>query len=155
MGIIDDLRAKLFPQLSQDAEKTSDPEDDYNCIAWAAGDTEIRWWPVDRPTMGVYWPLNPPEDTVEGFVAAFKTLGYERCEDGLLEDGFEKVALYIDAKGEPTHMARQLASGHWTSKIGVLDDIRHPTLDELCGDLYGTVECFMKRPIVNAPDAAE
>lgn len=145
--MIDDLRAKLFPQLSQDAEKTSDPEDDYNCIAWAAGDTEVRWWPVDRPTTGVYWPLNQPEDTVDGFVAAFGTLGYERCDDGLLELGFEKVALYVDAKGEPTHMARQLSSGHWTSKLGFLEDIRHPTLDELCGDCYGTVECFLKRPI--------
>ncbi len=148
---IDDLRVKFFPQLSHNAEEISLEDDVYNCIAWAAGADDIRWWPVDVPTTGVFWPIDPPQDTVDGFVAAFQALGYEPCNDGSLETGFEKVALYVDAQGAPSHMARQLSSGHWTSKLGLLQDIRHPAPEELCGtgNAYGQIDCFMKRQRVD------
>ncbi|MCY7407984.1 MAG: hypothetical protein LH631_11575, partial [Alkalinema sp. CAN_BIN05] len=43
----------------------------------------------------------------------------------------------------PQHVARQLPNGLWTSKLGRLEDIEHE-LDGLSGDLYGTVQKFMK-----------
>jgi hypothetical protein len=114
----------------------------YNCIAFAAGETHRWWWPV-----AAYWPAGiPNEETIDAFVAAFGTLGYSTCEDGNLETGFVKVAIYVDQSGTPTHMARQLISGKWTSKCGSLEDIEHDTL-EILGDLYGVVTQFLRRPL--------
>ena len=48
-----------------------------------------------------------------------------------------------------THMARQLASGLWTSKLGELEDIEHETPAELEGDIYGIVVQYMRRAINN------
>ena len=63
-----------------------------------------------------YWPTEVPSAvTVQSFVDAFRILGYEICEDGQFEAGFEKVAIYADQNGEPTHMARQLDSGTFRS----------------------------------------
>ena len=143
---IDDLRA-LFPALSQDAVETSPRDDSYNCVAWAGGDTERWWWPGGFPTYGAHWPISSTDVTVEGFVEAFRSLGYDVCDDGSWEKGFEKVALYVDGDGQPTHMARQLSSGKWTSKMGRLEDIAHPTAEELCGGSYGAVTRYMKRKI--------
>jgi hypothetical protein len=61
------------------------------------------------------------------------------------EPGFEKVALYADAAGIPTHAARQLSGGKWTSKLGRREDIEH-ALDDLTGDVYGSVVAFLKGP---------
>ena len=73
---------------------------------------------------------------------------YEPCDDGALEDGFEKVAIYA-LSFTVTHMARQLASGRWTSKLGELEDIEHETPAELEGDIYGIVVQYMRRAINN------
>jgi hypothetical protein len=89
---------------------------------------------------------------VASFVAAFATLGFATCADGLLETGVEKVALYVDAAGVPTHMARQLPSGAWTSKLGRLEDIEHDNPNRLAGPApsYGKVALFLSRPILPA-----
>ena len=100
---------------------------------------------MDFPTHGAHWPIDPTDGTITGFIEAFRSLGYELCEDGTLEEGYEKVALYADAEGNPLHMARQLPSGAWTSKMGGAEDIEHPTTDELSGRYYGRVERYMKR----------
>ena len=81
------------------------------------------------------------------FVAAFGTLGYETCADGALEDGFEKVAIYQLPSGGVQHMARQLRTGWWTSKLGRLEDIEHASPAELEGDEYGTVVRYMRRAV--------
>jgi hypothetical protein len=72
------------------------------------------------------------------------------CNDGLFEIGFEKVAIYVDAGGTPTHMARQLESGAWTSKCGSLEDIEHYALEAVGGfgaREYGRVAAFLRRAI--------
>lgn len=66
---------------------------------------------------------------VELFLAA----GYELCGDGSLEDRYEKIAIYAK-DGEPTHAARQLGDGRWTSKLGKYEDIEHDSLDALYGE---------------------
>ena len=74
-------------------------------------------------------------------------LGYEVCENGVLEQGFEKVAIYVDTRSVPTHMARQLDNGNWTSKLGQSFDIRHDAPDNLDGDNYGATAVYMKKRI--------
>jgi hypothetical protein len=135
------------PRLaSGDFEITSDPTEEYNCIAWAAGDTQYFWWPVKAP--GVHWPDPAPlKDTREAFIAAFETLDYRVCSDGSLEAGYEKVAFYEDPLGKPKHMARQLPSGAWTSKLGVGWDIEHPSAEDVQDGIYGSLTIFMKREV--------
>src|SRR5688572_14014267 len=110
---------KIFPRLRFSEHRyTSHRNINYNCICWAANvPPRDIWW----PSPDGYWPAGVRRDgTVDAFVDAFGLLGYVPCADGILEDGFEKVALFALPSGEPTHMARQLASGTWTSKLGRL-----------------------------------
>ena len=124
---------------------TSPAEKDYNCIAWAAGDT-TAWWEPDSQDI-CFWPDGIPRlYTLEVYMKAFETLGFAQCKDGDYEAGFEKVAIYISPDGKPTHAARQLSSGSWTSKLGNSEDIEHENLDALEGPLYGVVAIVLKRP---------
>ena len=117
---------------------------DYNCIAWAADDQTRWWWP--QPPHAAYWPPGVPRALhITSFVSLFRTLGYEICAGEELEAGYEKVAIFADATGEPKHAARQLPKGGWTSKLGAHEDIRH-TLRGLTGAAYGEVVQFMRRP---------
>lgn len=132
-----------FPDLQLDPNDPVSPDTtDYNCIAYAAGDTQ-NWWDNRR-----YWPPNVPRDwSVLGLSRAFATLGYAACADGSLEADAEKVALYVHRiTGRPTHAARQLPDGRWTSKCGPSEDIIHATPQCLSGDAYGDPVAYMKRP---------
>ena len=132
-----------FPQLSATGYAfTSPPDRHYNCIAWAAEDQSRWWWP-DLAECG-FWPDGVPREwTTAAFVQAFATLGYTLASSNDLEAGIEKVALYV-ANGRPTHAARQLPDGSWTSKCGRAEDIRH-TLDGLAGDVYGEPTILLAR----------
>jgi len=124
----------------------SDEAEDYNCIAWAAGDN-TQWWEPDV-WGNYYWPPNVPRQiTLDAFIKAYETLGFVRCRDGKHEDNIIKIALYVDAQGIPTHAARLLPNGKWTSKCGIYEDIEHE-LKELCGPplFYGNIACYMKKP---------
>ena len=136
----------LFPGLRGSAYEVSSPPDDvYNCIAWAAND-KLRWWWPDMLKKR-YWAAGVLRDeTLAGFQAAFASLGYAVCDGEGLEAGFEKVALFADADGFPTHAARQLDSGRWTSKLGEIEDIEH-ALRDLEGVEYGSVVLVMKRSV--------
>ena len=76
----------------------------------------------------------------------YATLSYKICENEALEIGYTKIALYISDEGLPTHAARQLRSGMWTSKIGALADIQHK-LQGLTGERYGKVGQVLRRPL--------
>jgi hypothetical protein len=140
----------LFPKLrTAPFRVTSSRDPVYNCIAWAAGATDDWWWPLEDPDEA-YWPEGVARlRTMETFRAVFATLGYDVCPSEEREIGFEKVALFADALGLPTHAARQLPDGLWTSKLGKGEDIEH-LLHDLEGDLYGTVALVMKRAIQGA-----
>lgn len=121
---------------------TSDPTPSYNCIAWAAGRTDQWWW----PNPDSYWPEKAPsEETLAAFIYVFEQLGYTSCGNQNCEEGFEKIAIYIDSNNTPTHAARQLPSGLWTSKLGNYIDISHK-IDGVSGPEYGEITVFMKRP---------
>src|SRR5262249_54840239 len=143
LSVIDAALEATFPNLAQDGYQVTSPATRrYNCIAWAAGDEQNWWWPVP----GTYWPAQAPRlETLEAFVQAYGTLGYAPCESDGLEPGFEKIALYANSAGKPTHAARQLPSGQWTSKVGRGVDIVHETPDALAGDLYGNPVQLLKR----------
>ncbi len=134
---------------------TSDRTPDYNCIAWAAGKVDEWWWPWD--ISGYTWPKGnglrfelPNQETLENFVLAFKGLSYKDSDNALIEDGFEKVAIFTDPNGRPKHAARSLPNGVWTSKLGQAEDIQHPTLHSIEGITYGKATYFLKRRIQNA-----
>jgi hypothetical protein len=74
----------------------------------------------------------------------FSSLGYAPCSAAALEPGYDKIAIFTSADGTPTHAARQLSSGRWTSKLGNWEDIEHD-LEDLCGDIYGSVAQVMRR----------
>ncbi len=135
---------KNFPNLKKTNYKiTSPPTRKYNCIAWTARDTDYWWWPIS-----MYWPQNVKRElSLEAFINAYATMGYRVCDNGELEKGFEKIAIFIDNDNIPTHAARQKKNGVWTSKLGPQDDIEHDTLNALEGSEYGHVSMYLKRPI--------
>lgn len=144
---------RLFPNLKDsDYQITSPATQIYNCVAWAVGEALCWWWPVNE--FGCYWPANAPfAETLEAFTAMFVNQGYQTCDEDGLEPGYSKIALYADSGGNPTHVARQLSSGTWTSKIGKFEDIEHQTLSALEGRLYGKVSQIMKRAKANEKEA--
>ncbi len=139
-----------FPNLTLEGfEVRSQPTPVYNCVAYAADIYTIPWWPSDPHVThrDYYWPDDiPREETIESFILAFGTIGYEPCENGDYEEGYEKVAIYVDERRRPKHMAKQLiADRTWSSKLGDAWDIHHHTLESIEGDQYGRVAQFLRR----------
>jgi hypothetical protein len=132
-----------FPQLvSEGFNITSNIDPKYNCIAWAAEDNNRFWWPIGR----TYRPANCPRVLdMSSFKLAFEALGYNECADGNHEGGYKKVAIY-EKDGKPTHAARQLPDGTWTSKLGKEEDISH-TLHGLDASSYGAPTLFMRKTL--------
>lgn len=140
----------IFPRLSGTKHRVTSPRDGvYNCIAWAA-EEQHRWWTPDGKPHDLerYWPPGASRGSqLRCIVEAYQTIGYRICLSDSLEPGFQKVALYC-LHGDWTHATRQLPSGLWTSKLGRFVDIEHEHPDDLSGDLYGSVFCYMKRSTV-------
>lgn len=137
---------KIFPNLKSPGYSIKSPISIYyNCIAWAANEADRWWWPDVNEQY--YWPAEVKrEESLTAFIKAFGLLGFKPCKDSKLEPGFEKVAIYVDRDGKPSHAARQLPSGMWTSKLGNLEDIEH-TFEGLENSHYGKVAKILKRPI--------
>lgn len=94
---------------------------------------------------GYYWPSEVVGvDKLEALMQLYLGGGYEECDNGQREDGFEKVAIYVNQEG-PQHAARQLESGRWTSKLGRCEDIEHDTLETLEGREYGKATVFLRK----------
>lgn len=78
-----------------------------------------------------YWPEGVErEETLSAFRKAYATKGFQVCADERFEDGYEKIAVYIDGLGKPQHAARQLIGEVWSSKLGEEYDIIHPFIHE-------------------------
>ncbi|MEH2465522.1 DUF7689 domain-containing protein [Nostoc sp.] len=83
-------------------------------------------------------------------------LGYEVCQSDVLEEGFQKIAIYTDSNKVPTHIARQLPTGKWTSKLGSLEDIEHNNLQGLTGNpAYGELTYIIKNQFQSRKDLAQ
>ena len=145
-----DLLSHLAGLRGTDFAITGGWSEQYNCIAWAVGESH-RWWGPLAEDEG-YWPAgHQPDAAIETVQAGLAMAGFEACTDGSLAAGVEKIALFADEHGF-THVARQLESGRWTSKLGSDCDIEHE-LEALEGFddspdayRYGRVAGFMSRP---------
>ena len=134
----------LFPDLRTAGYRVTSPATpSYNCFAWAGEDTRNWWQPLELH--GYFWPAEiPAELTLESLAAVYQGLGYSACDSAEFELGFEKIAIYAEPDGTPTHAARQISSGAWTSKLGELEDIEHLTLASL-ETFYGKVRKILRR----------
>jgi hypothetical protein len=146
--------SRSFPAVIKfPLERTSEATLDYNCFAYAAGDTRRPWSPMPIRPRGIYWPVEvkpEEEDTIWPIFRAYESLGYELCEDGRWEQELEKIAIYVDEKGMPTHVAIQRANGKWRSKLGGDIDVEHEleslgSSEEFGPSAYGKVTHFMSR----------
>jgi hypothetical protein len=130
---------------------TSPATRSYNCIAWAAG-TDKQWW---DPHPLYRWPSGVPREvSIDAFLQVYASLGYEICIGGEPEEGFDKIAIFAKLSGTrkvPTHVARQIDSGEWTSKLGPCEDITHSEVHNVNGPIYGEVIYFMSRPKPKSP----
>ncbi len=127
--------------------KTSEPTWEYNCIAWAFHEDDRWWWP--DPVGIFYWPKGVSREvTLDVFIAASETRGFEVCLNADNEPGFEKVVLYAKS-GVPTHAARQLLNGNWFSKLGREIDVQHNTPEALVDEIaqldYGRPITYLRR----------
>lgn len=137
------LTLPALPKSQQFPLEITSPETgNYNCIAWALEETNWNYWPHPEPFFA-WHPAVPREETLEALVQFFQTHGFEVCENSRLEKGFNKIALFAK-DGVPTHVARQVSSKKWTSKLGILEDVRH-TIEAISGGVYGEVAVFMKK----------
>lgn len=100
-----------FPGLADSSYTVESPYDvRYNCIAFACENSSRWWWPDAMNQK--FWPEGVPREvTVSAFVRMLKMRGFEAGGDPSAEDGVQKVALFVDSSGTPTHMARQLSTG--------------------------------------------
>ncbi len=137
-----ELLVGAFPNLANEGFSiVGEPSGVYNCIAYAAGDTSKWWWPD-----GVnYWPPWTAEtELIESVTEAFAGLGYELCDDGHVEDGYQKVSLY-EVNGEMKHAAIQMPNGRWRSKMGQGPVIEHHSPQSLSGGMYGDATTHMRK----------
>jgi hypothetical protein len=150
---------RTFPKLKKSTWRIKSPlNDNYQCIAWAAVRTDVKWWPVDG-NPSVFWPDQAPlDESIEAFTKAFQTIGYATFISEKFEFGFQTVAMFATNDGLVRHMARQHFFGiGWLSKCGNLEDILHFDLRAVEGDpsaflaamgfgTYGQVCRIMRRP---------
>ncbi len=145
--MVSDRLKRLFPEL-HDCEETSPEDPSSNCFAWTVGLGDIWVSPLEYEDY--YWPEGVlREFKIESFIGFFGRYGFSVCDDPSLEQGIEKIALYADRNGVPTHASRQLPDGKRTSKLGPLEDITHD-LNGLAGSVYGTIKAILKRSVPSA-----
>lgn len=136
------------PSIAGYYRKTSDATLDYNCLAWAVENNQ-KWFDPQRFCLGYYWPNGVDREwNMTAILQILGLYGYtERSDNDHIEDGYIKIAVYADESGVPTHFARQLANGKWTSKAGELIDFEHENLTCLECDDYGTVERILRKKV--------
>ncbi len=132
-----------FPQLASEEFTIVGPHTErYNCIAFAAGDTNIRW--DDDDDLG-YWPESATRSSsIDSLKEVFAAIGFEQCDGSGVEPGFEKVVLY-EQQGQWTHAAKQTLNGTWRSKMGDGPVIEHLNPESLAGGPYGNPTIYMRR----------
>lgn len=139
---------RYFPDLASDNHfhLLSDATRKYNCIGWAMGSDER--WVTSAFGADYWWPDGVDRDSnQDSLVKAFEAVGFSICADSTLEAGFDKVALYA-REGQWTHAARIISDEEEYSKFGTGWDATHGH-DVFDGTNYGSVFCYMKRPVAD------
>jgi hypothetical protein len=136
MASLADIEAAIPALAGTNYSEESRATEEYNCIAYAFGDTKNPWWPKAKG-YGYYWPPGfAANDSVDTLKTIFRVHGYFDCDSNEHEIGYEKVAIY-GRNGKFLHAARQLQSGRWASKLGDEQDIEHEHAEHVMGDAYG------------------
>ncbi len=144
----------IDPNDSRFVSVNSDASPEYNCIAWALG-IKNQWWEPHSQGSIVedrgYWPAGLPHNRApQTLRALFWREGFVDCENGDFDPNIVKIALYrlpdTDGSYRWTHVARQLKTGLWTSKLGSSYEVTHRKPDDLDGSLYGEVYAYMAKP---------
>ena len=122
---------------------TSDPTDDYNCAAWATEIDDI-WIQFHKDKLDI--------TGIARYIEYYQSYGFEMTQNPNFEDGVVKIAIYTKIEEETgdvkfMHVSRQLPNGHWTSKLGLWEDIEHYNLDVLAGDFYGEPTHFLSKAL--------
>ena len=83
-----------FPnRTASNIRKTSEIDLSYNCFGWVLGKTEVLSW-----TSSSSWPGGIGKNfLVHTIIELYERYGFEECgQDGTLEDGIEKIAIFTD-----------------------------------------------------------
>ena len=132
----------LFPLLThRNYAVREEPNNKYNCIAWAIGSTGEWWW----PDIYSLWPIRERRLTVACFAKLLESEGFESVANAGAEGGYSKIALYV-LNGVPTHMARMESATVWSSKLG-RDELLEHEPDALDGAEYGAPGFFFRKKI--------
>lgn len=134
---------RSFPRLGDNYEVMAPATVTYNCIGWSIGNSRSWVWPrsAGQPV------------TLSDFDALYRYYGFYRIAglDFTKQPGLEKVVLFAlrkeDGATDPTHAARQLADGSWSSKLGSLPLIRHIKPEDVGGPTYGEPYAVYVRPV--------
>lgn len=143
---------KWFPLLknnSKAAKLTSPIDQFYNCVGWAVGD-HTKWWePLPSNFPLTFWPIERSGYAIDAYASMFESQGFSICPDESFEDGFNKIAVYVNEDNIFCHVARQTKdpSRGWSSKCGKESDIWHVSPQVLEGPDYGKVWGYMKKAI--------
>lgn len=152
---LDELHG-IFPNLIGNSKTITSKHDcNYNCTSWALDENDKNsWWEpygiiIPAPPPIYHWHNDiPHNESPQTYVMFFEKYGFEVTDNLNLEEGFEKVVLYVRINVFQ-HVARQLPNGRWTSKLGKLEDIEHDLSDleseeeQPCG--YGAASIFLKK----------
>jgi len=146
----EELQTK-FPKLRPDNWARRSPANPrYNCLAFANGDGRHIWDPFQYGGK-YYWPPNiKRDDNPDTWEKIFLAHGFERTESRGVENGFEKVAIYIDLTDMSANHIAMSNGQEWISKLGKGQDIMPASLDLLEGDQgdeYGLVDRILRKPL--------
>ncbi|PWT86179.1 MAG: hypothetical protein C5B56_12860 [Proteobacteria bacterium] len=121
-------------------------------MAHTVGHTLSYIWPDQDEQY--QWPIGiERKETLSAFVAFYEACGFLRCTDASVEEGYEKVVIYV-LNDSVTHVALQLEDGSWTSKIGDLADIVHIDPSVVAGtgpNCYGVPKSVLRRARTGKP----
>ena len=109
----------IFPGLQPGKYSiTSAASPKYNCIAWAVDNDRVCWWPSEDDRD--YWPSSiSREESIDTFRTMFASFGYEACATSDAEPAIEKVALFANVHGVPTHPSTaEWALDQQTGRVG-------------------------------------
>ncbi len=128
---------RAFPRLVETGYvKTSEASASYNCVAFSLGDETRYWWPpIDGSRSDTYWPTESDagQETLESFLRMYQAYGFIPCDGLEREPGFVRIAIFIGPPDDcPEHVAVQVASGKWISKMWSEEAIAH-TVEALEG----------------------
>src|ERR1044071_1270111 len=104
-----DINPKKTP-LPEECEWRSKEDRRYNCFAWAAGFDQFIWDPraLDLPNSSrIRWPTKSDSLSIGNLIEAYRTIGFQICDNGELVEGVEKIALFCDADKRMAHACWQ------------------------------------------------